>query len=212
MLFTLWLKGILMGLLATAPMGPVGILVVQRTLKYNRQTGFHSGAGAALSDVIYASLAGFGMAVIARIIHENELWFRLAGSAILLILGIFIFLSHPERYATPKIKKRKSSLKYLAGTFMVAFSNPFIVFWHLAVFSAFGVVLSIKQISAAIFILTGFLLGDILWWFLLTWFMDRFRSWFNIKILLWFNRIAGAGIIGFTLIFLIHTFLKEFGV
>jgi len=204
MFLSFLVKGILIGILATMPLGPVGILIVQRTLNRDRLTGFYSGIGAALSDTIYASLAGFGIVLITGILNRNEFWFQLGGAFVLLILGIFIMLSHPERFAPKKIKKRKSPLKYIAGTFMIAFANPYIVFWHLAVFSGFEIVLSIDNLAEALAILIGFLLGDILWWFLLTALIDLTRRWFNLKVLLWFNRTAGALIILSVIVFLIH--------
>lgn len=212
MFISFWLKGILVGLAATMPLGPIGILVLQRTLSRSRPAGFYSGAGAAISDLIYASVTGFGMTLIIGIIRENELWFRIIGSVILLALGILIFFSHPERYELKKQKRRQSALKYIAGTFMLAFSNPYIIFWYLAVFSGFGITLSLNQFSAALFFLVGFLTGDIFWWFLLSWGANHFKSRFNIKILLWFNRIAGAGIIVVTLLFLFNTIIKEVSV
>jgi len=190
------------------PLGPVGILIVQRTLNRDRLTGFYSGIGAALSDTIYASLAGFGIVLITCFLNRNEFWFHLGGAFVLLILGIFIMLSHPERFAPKKIKKRKSPLKYIAGTFMIAFANPYIVFWHIAVFSGFGIVLSIENLKEAFVILLGFLLGDLMWWFLLTALIHFIRRWFNLKILLWFNRVSGALIILFVIGFLVHIFLN----
>ncbi len=211
MFFTFLLKGILVGILATAPLGPIGILVVQRTLSRDRLTGFYSGVGAAFSDTFYASLAGFGMVLITGFLNRHEFWFQLGGAFILLILGLFIMLSHPERFATKKIKQRESPAKYIAGTFMIAFANPYIVFWHLAVFSSFEIVLSIDKLSVAFLFLTGFMLGDLLWWFTLTALINLCKKWFSLKILLWFNRIAGAGIIVSVGVFLIHTLIKQYG-
>ena len=204
MFFTYFLKGILIGILATLPLGPVGILIVQRTLNRDRLTGFYSGIGAALSDTFYASLAGFGMVLITGFLNKHEFWFHLGGAFVLLVLGVFIMLSHPERFAAQKIKKKKSPLKYIAGTFAIAFANPYIVFWHLAVFSGFGIVLSFDNLKEALATLFGFLSGDILWWFLLTALINLSRKWFNMKILLWFNRIAGTLIILFVIGFLVH--------
>jgi len=206
MFLTFLLKGILIGILATMPMGPVGILIVQRTLNRDRLTGFYSGIGAAFSDTIYASLAGFGMVLITGFLNRNEFWFHLGGAFVLLILGIFIMFSHPERLAPKKIKKRKSPLKYIVGTFMIAFANPYIVFWHLAVFSSFETVLSIDKLSETLAILVGFLMGDILWWFSLTALINLTRRWFNMKILLWFNRVSGALIILSVIGFMVHIF------
>ena len=208
MLFSSWVTGIIIGILATAPLGPVSILVLQRTLNHNRWTGFYSGIGIALSDTLYASLAGFGMVLVIGIIRQNELWFRLGGAAILLILGIFIFMSHPEHYRVKRMKKRISPLKHIASTFAIAISNPYIIFYLLAIFSGFGIALSIEKPYMAFFILLGFLIGDIFWWFSITWIMDRFRKKFSMKFLLWFNRLAGAGIVTFVLVFLVQTIYR----
>lgn len=211
MLFNYWLTGILIGILATAPLGPVSILVLQRTLNHNRRVGFYSGIGVALSDILYASLSGFGMVLILGIIKQNELWFRIGGAAILLALGVIIFLSHPERYSIKRIKKRTSPTSHMAATFAIAISNPYVVFYHLAIFSGFGIALSIEKPYMAFFILLGFFTGDIFWWFSLTWLIDRFRKRFSLKLLLWVNRLAGAGIVIFVLAFLVHTIYVKIG-
>lgn len=205
MLFSYWITGLIIGVLATAPLGPVAILVLQRTLNHNRRTGFFAGIGVALSDTLYASLTGFGMALIIGIIRNNELWFRIGGATILLALGIVIFKSHPERYSVRKAKKRSSPTKHIASTFAIAISNPYIVFYLLAIFSGFGIVLSIEKPYMAFFVLLGFIMGDLLWWFCITWLIDRFRAKFSLKFLIWFNRLAGISIVLFVVVFLAHT-------
>ncbi len=204
-----WAIGILIGILAILPLGPLGIVVIQRTLIHNRKTGFYSALGIVLSDTIYASLTGFGMALILGIIRQHELWFKLAGALILIVLGIVIFLSHPERQTAKKLLKTSTPAKYLGGTFMVAISNPYVMFWLLAIFSGFGIALSINKPIMAFFILLGFFTGEVLWWIFVTWLMDRLRNRFSLKFLLWFNRLAGAGIVIFMIIFLVHTIYKE---
>jgi threonine/homoserine/homoserine lactone efflux protein len=194
---------------AILPLGPLGVLVIQRTLNHNRKTGFYSALGIALSDTIYAALTGFGMALILGIIRQHELWFKLAGAIILIILGIVIFLSHPERQSAKKLKKTARPVQYLGGTFMVAISNPYIIFWQLAIFSGFGIALTVQKPIMAIFILLGFFTGELIWWFFVTWLMDRLRNRFSVKFLLWFNRLAGAGIVVFVMVFLIHTIYSE---
>lgn len=204
-----WAIGILIGILAILPLGPLGILVIQRTLNHNRKTGFYSAIGVVLSDTIYASLTGFGMALILGIIRQHELWFKLAGAVILIVLGIVIFLSHPERQSAKRLNNTGSPAKYLGSTFMVALSNPYIMFWHLAIFSGFGIALTIQKPIMAGFILFGFITGEMLWWFFVTWIMDKLRNRFSIKFLLWFNRLAGAGIVVFVIVFLAHTIFSE---
>lgn len=211
MLFNYWITGVIIGILATAPLGPLAILVLQRTLNNDRWTGFFSGIGLAMSDTMYASITGFGMALLIDTIRQNELWFRIGGATILLVLGIVIFLSHPERYSIKKAKKRSMPTRHIASTFAIAVSNPYIVFYLLAIFSGFDVVLSIEKPYMAFFVLLGFLMGDLLWWFCITWLIDRYREKFSLKFLIWFNRLAGISIVLFVIIFLAHTILAEIG-
>ncbi len=208
MLLKFWLEGIIIGVLASAPLGPIGILVIQRTLNHGRTTGFYSGLGAALSDTVYAAFAGFGMALIIGVIQQHELWVKLAGAVILVLLGIFIFFSHPERQSVKKLKKKENPLKHMAGTFAVGISNPHIMLLHVAMFSGFGIVLSHKNLGEAFFVLLGVTMGCLLWWFGLTWIIDLFRSRFSLKILLWFNRIAGIAIILFVVVYMVKTMMQ----
>ena len=87
-------KGMLIGLLASAPMGPVGILCVQRTLNKGRWYGFITGVGAAVSDIIYAAVAGFGMSFVMDLLNDQQTKFylQIVGSVLLLIFGIYTYL------------------------------------------------------------------------------------------------------------------------
>ena len=209
MLISYWIKGIIIGILATAPIGPISILVIQRTLNNNRRVGFYSGAGVALSDTLYAAFTGFGMALVLGLIQTHELWFRIGGAIVLFSLGIVIFLSHPERIQIKRLEKPTLPFKHLATTFAFAISNPYVMFYFLAIFSGFGVALTVKEPLMAVFVLLGFIIGDLLWWFGLTWIIDRFRKRFSLKFLRWYNRLAGAGIILFVLVFLVQTIVEH---
>jgi len=205
MLLKFWLEGIIIGVLASAPLGPIGILVIQRTLNHGRTTGFYSGLGAALSDLVYAAFAGFGMALIVGIIKQHEVWVKLVGAIILFLLGIFIFFSHPERQAVKKLNQRINPFKHIAGTFAIGISNPHIMLFHVAMFSGFGIVFSHKNLDEVFFVLLGVTMGCLLWWFSLSWLIDLFRARFSVKILLWFNRIAGVAIILFVIIYMLKS-------
>lgn len=195
MFFKFWFEGILIGMLVAAPLGPVAIMVIQRTLNHGRRRGFYSGVGITLSDTLYATFTGFGMALLIGFIRQHEMLVTMAGSVVLFILGVLIFFSHPERQTIKKAKRNLPPFAYLASSFVVAVSNPSIVFLHVAIFSGFGVVLTIDKPYEAFFVLSGFIFGGIAWWFLLTWTINRFRKRFSLKLLLWFNRIAGAAIV-----------------
>jgi threonine/homoserine/homoserine lactone efflux protein len=195
MLIYLLLEGILIGLLASVPLGPVNILVIQRTITRNRKEGFFSGLGVALSDTLYASFAAFSVGFILQFIKEYDLVFRVTVSLLLLLLGFFIFFANPGKNRSTGDSGKGNYLKRFASTFILTVSNPLIIFLHLALFTTFGVALNVNKPAEAIVILGGFMLGAITWWFSITGIISRFRNLFSINILFWFNRVAGSVII-----------------
>jgi len=195
MFYYFFLEGLLIGLLASLPVGPVSILVIQRTVNRSRLSGFFTGIGAAFSDTLYASVAGFSMVLVIGFIRENELLVRILGSLVLIVMGLLISFSHPERYAKKNQLSKPGYLRSLIGTFLITLTNPAIIFLHLAIFSGFGIALTIEEPYQAFFVLMGFLIGAFIWWFTLTGIISLFRKRFNMKICLWFNRIAGSTIV-----------------
>lgn len=194
MLMYLLLEGILIGLLASMPLGPVNILVIQRTISQSRKDGFFSGLGVALSDTLYASFAAFSVGFILQFIKEYDLVFRITVSLLLILLGLFIFFTKPGGSSTGD-SGRSNYLKRFISTFFLTVSNPLIIFLHLALFTSFGIVLNVNYPAEAMVVLLGFLMGAITWWFSITGIVSRFRNLFSMKICLWFNRIAGSVII-----------------
>jgi threonine/homoserine/homoserine lactone efflux protein len=199
-------KGMLIGMIASAPMGPVGVLCVQRTLNKGRWYGFVTGIGAAVSDIIYAGITGFGMSFVMDFVNNNQnrFYLQIAGSLMLLLFGIYTWRSDP----TKKIHKsghQKGSLWYNTWTaFLVTFSNPLIIFLFMGLFAQFAFVIPDRPFEMAI----GFLSivgGALLWWFGLSWLVDKVRAIFDdngIKII---NQIIGAVVVVFSLIFLLGT-------
>ena len=193
-------------MIASAPMGPVGVLCVQRTLNKGRWYGFVTGIGAAVSDIIYAGITGFGMSFVMDFVNNNQnrFYLQIAGSLMLLLFGIYTWRSDP----TKKIHKsghQKGSLWYNTWTaFLVTFSNPLIIFLFMGLFAQFAFVIPDRPFEMAI----GFLSivgGALLWWFGLSWLVDKVRAIFDdngIKII---NQIIGAVVVVFSLIFLLGT-------
>ena len=130
-------KGIIIGIVASAPMGPVGVLCVQRTLNKGRMYGFVTGCGAAVSDIIYALITGYGLSFIYDFIHNerNLFWLQLCGSVILLFFGIYTYRTNPAKN-THKVSHNRSNLirNCLTG-FFITLSNPLIIFLFLAMFT-----------------------------------------------------------------------------
>ncbi len=198
-------KGILIGVIASAPMGPVGVLCVQRTLNKGRWPGFATGIGAAISDVIYALLTGLGISFIQDFITQEDTFYalKIAGSAILLIFGIYCFRSKPK--PVQLINKRNTSLFYNAHTaFWITFANPLIILLFIASMTQLSFVVSDHPLEMGIGYLSIFT-GALLWWFGLTWLIDKIRGRFNDDGILIINRIIGAIVILVSIVFLIGT-------
>ena len=199
-------KGMLIGMIASAPMGPVGVLCVQRTLNKGRWYGFLTGIGASASDIIYAGITGFGMSFVMDFVNDaqNRFYLQIVGSVLLLAFGIYTWRSDPTRNIHKSGQKR-GTLWYNAWTaFLVTFSNPLIIFLFMGLFAQFAFVFPDHPFEMVI----GFasiVAGALLWWFGLTWLVDKVRVIFDdngIKII---NQIIGAGVVIFSLIILFGT-------
>lgn len=200
------MKGIAIGMLASAPMGPVGILCIQRTLNKGRWYGFVTGVGAALSDIIYAMMAGFGMTFVMDLITKptNKFWLQILGSVILLAFGLHSFFSNPTR-KMHKSGHQKGSLTYNCVTaFAITFSNPLIIFLFLAAFAQFAFIIPKRPVEMVICFMS-IIGGALLWWFGLTWLIDKVRAKFDYKGIIIINKIIGSLVVLFSLIILFGT-------
>ncbi len=194
MFLSLFIKGIIIGLAVSVPLGPIGILIIQRTVNKDRASGFLSGMGASISDTIYAIVAGFSLTYIIDFIRLHQLPFQVLGALIVFFLGIHIFIKNPV--SELKRYKRKGSTYFqdLASTFLITFPNPMVVFIFLAVFASSGIVLEIDKPYQAFFMVFGVFAGANSWWLILTGIVGMFRHKFNLRVLWWFNKIAGVTI------------------
>jgi len=200
------LKGVIIGVLASAPMGPVGVLCVQRTLNKGRWYGFVTGVGAALSDIIYAGITGLGMSFVMDLIEnpQNKFWLQIFGSVLLLIFGVYCFRANPTRNMHISGMKKGSLLYNGITAFFVTFSNPLIIFLFLATFSQLAFVIPNHPFEMSIGYLS-IIGGALLWWFGLTWLIDKVRTKFDKDGIILINRIIGSLVIVFSLLFLIGT-------
>ena len=132
--FQLFLKGLIIGIIASAPMGPVGILCIQRTLQKGRSYGIVTGAGAALSDLFYALITGAGMSFVIDFVdnERNVFWLKLVGSVMLFIFGIWTFVADPRKSFRPVSHSKGTLFHNFITSFFVTVSNPLIIFcfWH----------------------------------------------------------------------------------
>jgi len=194
------IRGIIIGLLASIPLGPIGVLCIQRTINKGQKYGFASGMGAAISDTIFAAIAGFSLSFIINFIDEQRIIFQLVGGVVVLILGIKIFITNPVKQLRKNKRKKSSLFEDFISVFFLTLSNPLAIFLFIGFIAAWGGSNSSEQhsIISTIFLLIGVLLGGMTWWFSLTWIVNRFRKKFGLKQLWWINKITGLiiGIIG----------------
>jgi threonine/homoserine/homoserine lactone efflux protein len=207
MFITLIAKGILIGLLVSIPLGPIGVLVIQRTVNKSRMAGLLSGMGAALSDTLYAIIAGFSLTFVLDFIRKYEFMFQAIGALVVLVLGIHIFFKDPVSDLRRNRLRGNTHIQDIISSFLVTISNPLTVFVFLAVFTSSGVAISLEQPYHSFFVILGVFLGAFIWWFSLSGIVSLFRHKINLRILWWINKTAGAIIILFvlvTVIFSVH--------
>ena len=137
----LLVKGIIVGVVVSAPLGPVGVLCIQRTLNKGRWYGFVTGLGAALSDICYALITGYGMSFMDELILKHQMFLQVVGSIMLLAFGIYTFRSNPVKSLRPTSNNRGSLLHNFVTAFFVTLSNPLIIFLFIGLFARFSFVM-----------------------------------------------------------------------
>ncbi|MBD5322425.1 MAG: LysE family transporter [Bacteroides sp.] len=188
------LRGVLIGILVSAPMGPIGMLCIQRTINRGRWPAFFTGIGAGVSDLIYCLLTGLGLSFVTDFIQANQSLLQLIGSVVLLVYAGYLFGATPSRPAPANGAPSKSFLKDFCTGFLFTFSNPLILFFIIGLFARFSF---LAPEFAAYHYVAGYLsifAGAVLWWFGVTWFVNKIRARFNLRTLKMINRTL-AGII-----------------
>lgn len=208
-ILSLLVKGFIIGIVVSAPMGPVGVLCVQRTLNKGRWYGFVTGLGASISDIGYALLTGYGMSFIFDFINTNIFILQLLGSIMLLGFGYYTFQSNPVKSIRPVSKKKGTYLHNFITALLVTLSNPLIIFLFIGFFARFAFVLPgipiVEQLSGYL----GILIGALTWWFFITYFASKVRTKFNLRGIWMINRIIGVVVIVVSMAGIIFTLLGE---
>ena len=201
----LMLRGLMIGIIASAPMGPIGILVVQRTLNKGRLYGFATGVGAAISDIVYAAITGFGMGLVMDFIEKPStmLYLRLVGSLMLFFFGLWMFKSKPATPHKPSGKLGTVTHNGVTG-FLLTLSNPLIVFLFVALFARFNFVVPNHLWEQALGYAAIFC-GSLLGWACLTFALRTMKDRLSLEAINVFNRLLGTlvmavSVIGFVLI------------
>ena len=196
--FSLFVKGLIIGFSIAAPVGPIGVLCIRRTLAEGRISGFVSGMGAATADALYGCIAGFGVTYISSFLMGQQIWFRLFGALFLAYLGAKAFLSKPAD--VPSKAAGKGLAGAYASTLLLTLTNPVTILAFAAIFAGLGLGNSGGDYTAGMLLVLGVFLGSAAWWLFLSTGVGLLRAWFNGPRLRWVNRLSGVIIAGFGLL------------
>jgi threonine/homoserine/homoserine lactone efflux protein len=190
-----FLKGFLIGFSIAAPVGPIGVLCIRRTLASGRTTGLLSGMGAATADALYGSLAAFGLTAVSGFLLQQQFMLRLVGGAFLCYLGLRAIFSRPSQVSSQPSPAGR--LNAYTSTFFLTLTNPLTILSFAAIFAGLGLAAERHSYASAGVMVLGVFLGSAVWWLILSGITSLMRSRLGINGLTWVNRISGTILLGF---------------
>jgi threonine/homoserine/homoserine lactone efflux protein len=201
-----FLKGLALGFSIAAPVGPIGVLCIRRTLAQGRVSGLVSGLGAATADAIYGCIAAFGLTYISNFLVRQQGLLRLIGGVFLCYLGLKNLLAKPAAQAAP-VKGIGLAGAY-ASTFFLTLTNPVTIISFTALFAGLGLAGAGQAYAPAGGLVFGVFIGSASWWLILSSAVGLFREKFGLRAMQWVNRISGAIILAFGLVTLLGALWK----
>ncbi|HET9950230.1 MAG TPA: LysE family transporter [Candidatus Eisenbacteria bacterium] len=200
-------RGLVLGFSIAAPVGPIGILCIRRTLTEGRAAGFVSGLGAATADALYGCVAAFGLTLVSESLLRGKTWLAWGGGAFLLWLGWRTLVSRPPEAGGPAsavsaggAPAARSLWGSWASTFLLTITNPMTILSFAALFAGMGLGSIAKGPASAFSLVTGVFAGSAAWWFSLSGTVSLLRGRFDAGGLLWVNRVSGAILLLFGLL------------
>lgn len=191
------LKGILLGFAIAAPVGPIGVLCIRRTLSEGRWLGFVSGLGAATADMFYASIAAFGLTALQSFLVSGQTWLRWAGGLFLIYLGARTFLSRPADGGGRTTGSPRGWLGSYLSTVGLTLTNPATILSFTMIFAGFGLSNTKGSYGSATLLVGGVFLGSSAWWLTLSSLVGLLHQKFTAGWMIWVNRISGLIILSF---------------
>jgi threonine/homoserine/homoserine lactone efflux protein len=193
------IRGLLAGLAIAAPVGPVNVFCISRTLSKGRTAGLMAGLGAAAADTFYGSIAGFSISFVIAFLIREVFWIRLVGGFLLIVIGATYFFHRP---VSLREKTDASVHSDMVSAFLLNLTNPTTILSFLAVLAALGM-RGHRVWWMTMLVVGGIFVGSMLWWITLALTADHFRDRFNDRAMVWMNRVAGIAIGGFGLVTMI---------
>jgi threonine/homoserine/homoserine lactone efflux protein len=204
----IFIRGIIIGLMVSIPIGPVGVLILQRSVNKGRASGMASGFGAATADLIFATIAVLGLSFILEFIQKQHIVLEILGGLFIIFIGLKIFYTNPiiqlkkhRRHKTPLFQDYISMM-------LLTLSNPLAIFIFIALFAGVNLVSEHNEYLPSFLIVLGVFSGAILWWFVLSGLTSIFRHKFRLRWLFWINKTSGLVIASFGIIAIINAILN----
>ncbi len=194
MLTSLFLKGSLIGFSIAMPVGPVGMLCIQHSLRRGLVAGLIAGLGAALADAFFGCMAGFGVSLLSHVLTRYQVWFQMIGAFILWYLGIKIFKSQPVQVETGEASFSCSRVFF--STFALTLTNPLTLLCFAAIYASLGITPADDEILPAVILTLGVLIGAAIWWMMLTFGVTFIGRKFQLTSSPLLNRISGGILTG----------------
>jgi threonine/homoserine/homoserine lactone efflux protein len=194
MLTSLFLKGALIGFSIAMPVGPVGMLCIQHSLRRGLMAGLVAGLGAAFADALFGGMAGFGVSLLSHVLTRYQVWFQIFGALILWYLGIKIFKTQPVNVEAPQLSFSWSRI--FLSTFALTLTNPLTLLCFAAIYASLGITPSDEEILPGTILMVGVLLGALLWWMTLVGSVTLIGKKYQLNSSPLFNRISGGVLTG----------------
>lgn len=189
-----FLKGFIIGLSIAAPVGPIGLLCIQRTLTYGRAAGLISGLGAASADAFYGAVAGFGLGAISTFLVSQRMWVQIIGGILMASIAIRGLRAKPaQNAAATNLNGGGLAWSYLSIS-LLTITNPMTILSFIAVFAALGVGSSTHTYAAAGWTVLGVFLGSATWWLVLSTAVSLIRHKLSANVLR-FITVSSSGVI-----------------
>lgn len=200
------IKGVIIGFLIAAPVGPIGVLCIKRSFSKGALSGLLTGLGAATADACYGAIAAFGLTLISDFLIGQKVILQILGIIFLLYLGVKTFLENPASEAKGNVNGKGLISDYLT-TVGLTLTNPTTIASFIAVFAGIGITAAANYTDATLLVL-GVFLGSAAWWLILSNGVGLLRKKANNNLLKWVNRISGTVIAGFAVVLFINLILS----
>ncbi len=203
MSFEFLYKGLILGFSVAAPVGPIGVLCINRTINKNFAAGFVSGLGAATADLLYGFVAGLGLTVISTFLIDQKLWIQIIGLIFLIYIGIKTIIKKDNELEFKSLTD-KGLLKDYLSTLALTITNPMTILFFIAVFAGLGLSNTINGFYPVIQLIAGVFIGSSIWWLILSGITAKLKTRISKKILKKIDLLSGIFILFFGLLILMN--------